>query len=1192
MRKLLVLLFAAVVAVSFTAMNAAAQVETGRIVGVVSDPTGAVIPGAKCTVRSTSTGAERTQNTDEQGGYAFANLLPGIWELSVEATGFAKWTRRVQVTVGSKVVVDPQLSVGAAVTVVEVAGEAGVQVNVSQQLIEQVIDSKKIVDLPTFNRNPYNLVSTSANVSTTDPTGRGAGVAINGLRASSTNILLDGASNNDEFRAAVGQSVPLDSVQEFSVITNNFSAEYGRAAAGVVNVATKSGTNEYHGSAFWYGRYSTLSSNSWQDNAFDIPRAVFTRNQFGYTIGGPVTPGLKDKLLFFNSTEWTRIRSSANIIRVIPRANFVALTNAATQAFFNTFGTLKSGITILDSLSRQDLAAGGVAGGSGDPCGSTTGSFFAACNAAIPFATDIYDQIQYSVPSNSGGGDPVNEYQIVGRVDYNWNAKTTVYTRYALQRQDFLQGTVSHSPYVGFDTGEKNFYNNILTSLLRTWTPRLTTQTKIVYNRLNNVDPLNGPPSPTLYWKEGTAQRINNRLAPLPGYLPTSPGSGIPFGGPQNFAQFFQDGSYSWGKHQWRFGGSYVYIQDNRTFGAYQTPTASLSTNNLPQATVNFLNGQLLRFQSAIDPQGKFPCSDRNGDGVVAATAIAGVSGATVTDPDIDPTCLLTLPVVQPSFSRSNRYHEFAMYANDSIKVTRTFTLNLGVRWEYFGVQHNKDPLKDSNFYDGSGGNAFIRIRNGSLFTVPDSPIKGLWRKDFNNFGPRLGFGWDLFGNGKTSLRGGWGISYERNFGNVTFNVIQNPPNYAVIAIINGVDIPTLPIPLTVEGPLAGSSGQKPLPTTSTRNVDSNIQTAYAQFWSLTVEHEIVPKVVVGVDYNGSKGHGLYSLEDPNRVGSGNLYLGNPCVAIARDAMGNFTGVTTFPFGSTTAGGTPRCTNRINLQYSNLNRRGQKAYSNHNALAVRVNMNNPWNSGLTVSANYTWGHTFDNLSSTFSESGNNFNLGLLDPFNPKLDYGQADFDLRHRMVISAIWDIPFAKNTTGWLNRVAHGWKISPIFTARTGAPFTVYDCSLAFFQVCPRMFAEGTVTRSGSRGVATGTGQFEYIDLTGQFDNDDFTHPIFGPTSYFNPLTMTGEYGPFPVEMTPRNLFRGPNVWDVDLGIYKDTKITERWTVQLRAEMFNVFNHANDFVDGGSTDVSSASNVIVLPSGRRNVQFTLKLIF
>jgi len=1158
----LLTVLALIVAFSGIAMS---QTETGSVIGVVTDPSGAVVPKAKVTLKSVGTGAERSTVTDDTGAYVFSGVLPALYTVTFDAAGFGKVERRVQVTVGSRVTQDVALTIGAAVTTLEITAEAGVAVNTETQTISNVIDSKKIAQLPTFNRNPYALVAGSGNVSDAGGEGRGAGVSINGLRDASTNILLDGAANNDEFTATVGQAVPLDSVQEFTVITNNYTAEYGRAAGGVVNVATKSGTNDYHGSAFWYGRYSKLSSNSWQDNALGNKRPVFTRNQFGYSVGGPVLPSLKDKLFFFNSTEWTRIRSAGNITRTIVTPAFLALTNAATQTFYSTFGTRKSGVNIVDSQSRSTLS-GGVAGASGDPCGAILDPvtllptpFYAACDAAVPFSTLIFDRIQYNVPVDAGGGDPVNEFQTVGRVDYNWNSKTTVYARYALQKQDFLAGVVSNSPYEGFDTGATTMNNSILVSLLRNWTPRMSSQSKIVFNRLNQLQPLSGAPSPTLYWKEGSAQVIGGRLTSHPGFLPVSPGSGIPFGGPQNLGQLYQDLTYTKGSHQLRWGGSYVYIRDNRTFGAYQTPTAALSVSNLPQAMVNFVNGQLARYSSAIDPQGKFPCRDLNNDGYRNPGTIA------VPGPDLDGTCILTLPVVQPNFSRSNRYHEFAVYGQDSWRIHPRVTLNLGIRWEYFGVQHNKNPRLDSNFYDATTGSAFLRIANGTMAIVPESPIKGLWKKDWNNFGPRLGFAWDVFGDGKTSLRGGWGISYERNFGNVTFNVIQNQPNYATVQITNGVDIATLPIPTAVAGPLAGSSGQQILPATSIRNVDTNIQTAYAQFWSLSVERQVFNKVVVGIDYNGSKGHGLYSLENPNRIGSGNVFMGKAFGANGTTAC-------------TPNGGS--CSARINTQYGSINRRSQSAYSNYNAMVVRVDLNNPWNTGLTVSANYTWAHTFDNLSSTFSGSGNQFNLGMTDPFNPRVDYGSADFDIRHRMVISTIWDVPFAKNTTGVVKRIADGWAIAPVFTARTGTPFSVYDCSRAFFEVCSRMIATSSFNRSGSRGISSGVGEFQYIDLAGTFGQ------------FRNPITGNGEFGPFPSNMVTRNFFRGPGAWNINLNIEKNTQITERFKILLRGEMFNLFNHANDAVIGFDADVSSFDTIRVQPIGRRNVQFTLKLIF
>lgn len=1111
---------------------AMSQTETGTVVGVVTDPSGAVVPNAKVTLKSIGTGAERSNVTDDNGAYIFTNVNPAVYSVTVEAGGFAKVERRVQVTVGSKVTQDVALTIGAAQTIVEITAEAGVTVNTETQTLGSVIDSKKILELPTLTRNPYDLVSTAGNVSSADPSGRGVGVAINGQRAASTSILLDGATNSDEFTAVVGQSIPLDAVQEFSVITNNFTAEFGRASGGIVNAITKSGTNEYHGTAYLFGRYSALASNTFDNNANGIDKPVFTRNQFGYSVGGPV---IKDKLFFFQSTEWTRVRSSAPTIALIPTAQLIAAANTRTQDFFSAFGARKSGLQTLGTLTRQDIANSST----GDPC--TAGSL---CDTTLAMNFPMYDRITYSVPSNAGGGDPQNSYSLVGRADWVINEKTSLYFRYALEDQFFLSGSNADSPYQGFDTGAVAFNNNALISLTRTWNPRLVTQSKIVFNRLNQSQPLGDlPNTPTLFLRT-SATRLAGDLVGLPGYLPFNPGTAIPFGGPQNFGQVYQDISYSKGAHQLRFGGSYVYIQDNRTFGAFANPAATLGAN-IQQAHDNFLLGQLQRFESAIDPQGKAPCVNQ---------AVP------------DPTCIVNLPVGQPSFTRSNRYHELGLYFQDAWKVMPRLTVNLGLRWEYYGVQHNKDPKLDSNFFDAGGTSQFLAIRNGALATSPNSPVGGLWKKDWNNFAPRVGFAWDVFGNGKTSLRGGYGVGYERNFGNVTFNVIQNPPNYAVIALVAGADVPTIDLSTSLAGPLAGTTGSKALPRTSLRNVNSNIANAYAHFWSLSVDREVWKRIFASVEYSGSKGRQLYSLEDPNRPGTGNVFLGDACVP-----------------GS--------CSSRLNGQFAALNRRGNKGESIHNALNLKVTGNNIANQGLTLTFNYTWAHTIDNISSTFSESFNNFNLGLLDPFNPGLDRGSADFDQRHRVSISSIWEIPYAKNTTGVLKYILDGWQITPIFTATTGAPFSIFDCDGAQFSVCPRLFATvgASLPRTGPDNPPASSGTpnfFDYINLNGLIDQ-----------SFANPITGNTEFGPFPANMTGRNFFRGPGQWNLDVGINKTTKITERFKLQYRAEFFNAFNHSNLFVVGSGAVVPGP---IQAQRGeregfigeRRNIQMALKLIF
>src|SRR5437667_1353282 len=305
-----------------------AQTETGTVTGTVTDPTGAVVANAKVSATNVANGGVRVTQTNERGEYAITNLQPGTYNILVEAPNFSKAQTRIVVTVGSKVGNDFRLAVGnAASTTVEVIASGTASVNVETQTLSETIDNQKIEELPQFNRNPYNLVTIAGTVSEDDPSARGAGVSINGLRAAGTNVLLDGAANNDEFTGAVGQPVPVDSMQEFSVLTSNFTAEYGRASAGVVNVATKSGTNSLHGSAYEFNRLSAFASNSVEGNVNGAPKGAFTRNLFGYSVGGPV---IKNKLFFFNNTEWTRVRSSGTENLLIPTSQFIGLTNANT----------------------------------------------------------------------------------------------------------------------------------------------------------------------------------------------------------------------------------------------------------------------------------------------------------------------------------------------------------------------------------------------------------------------------------------------------------------------------------------------------------------------------------------------------------------------------------------------------------------------------------------------------------------------------------------------------------------------------------------------------------------------------------------------------------------------------------------------------------------------------------------------
>jgi len=437
------------------------QTESSQILGTITDTSGAVVQGAKVEAKSVNNGFTRATTTNGAGIYTIPGLKADTYEVTVDLPGFQKVSKKVALAVGVEIDVSLQLTVGAETTVVEVTGSnEGNEVNTVNQTLSQTITSQEIDLLPTSpTRNPYALVGTSGNVTEDNSSSRGAGYAINGQRSASTDILLDGAENVDAFKSQVGQVVPLDSVQEFSVLTSGFTAEYGRAAGGVVNLVTKSGTNAFHGSAYEYNRVSALSSNTYQNDANNIPKGVFTRNNFGFAVGGPV---IKNKLFFFSNTEWIRVRSVAPTTFAIIDPSSYATLAPASQAFFAAAGKLGT---------VQTLTSG-------------------RCSPNQP-ATLICDEISFNAPSDAGGGLPQNTWEEVARVDYNLSDRTTLFGRYASYKELDFAGTVNSSPYIGYNTGQTSYDQNFEFNISHVFSASLLNTTKIAFNRLNGpVQPL------------------------------------------------------------------------------------------------------------------------------------------------------------------------------------------------------------------------------------------------------------------------------------------------------------------------------------------------------------------------------------------------------------------------------------------------------------------------------------------------------------------------------------------------------------------------------------------------------------------------------------------------------------------------------------------------------------------------------
>ena len=1142
------------------AVLVSAQVQNGVISGTVRDKAGAVVAGATVTVKNLDTTFEKTVQTNSQGYYILPALPLGPYEVTVTSKDFAAYRDKTQVTVGGLAIVDAVLGVAAASTTVEVSAQtAGVEVNTQTQEHSQIVSEAQIAQLPSLTRNPYDFVALSGNVSAGDrssqagnqqitgggqnSTDRGVGYNINGQRASGTEVLLDGMENTNLFDTSVALQIPQDAVQEFRVVTNNFDAQYGRASGGVVNVSTKSGTNTFHGSGWEFNRLSAYTANTYDNDAHGIPKGTYTRNQFGFTFGGPA---IKNKLFFFGSAEWLRVRSNASLLGYVPTPQLIAATPQNVQNYFSHNG---ANLNFISTVTKADIAGMYVGGGPFD--------------VAVPNpATPIFGLVNYFAPADAGGDSPQNTYGLVARADYTMSDRTQFTFRYGRESLLTFPGSLQNSPYQQYNIGFILVNDTYLGTATHNFTQNLLSSTRAGFSRdvtSNEYNTALGN-TPTLFLYNGAT--LAGQQLTMPGFYANFTGTGgLPFGGPQNTIQIFEDLAWSKGTHTIRFGGQWDYIQLNKAYGAYAQAVEQLGTS-FSTGLDRLVQGTLTNYKAAVNPQGKLPCVRD----FITQTLIQ-TSG-----------CTVQLPATQPSFSRSYRYQDWALYAQDSWRATSRLTLNYGLRYEHYGVQHNGNPQLDSNVYWGPGSNIFEQLRTATIQLAPNSPIGALWAPQWGTLAPRVGFAYDVFGDGTTSIRAGYGISYERNFGNITFNMIQNPPNYATIQLHN--------VPVTVSnfGPLGTGTGAVPLPPVSPRQVSPNIRTAQTQFWGFGIQRALGRSALIAIDYNGAHGVHLYDIKNINPLGGAQVYLGDPLVV------------------NSTCGGP--CYASPNGQFTAVNNRGTSGYSHYNGLNVRFQTQSLGKSGVSIVSNYTWAHSLDNLSSTFAESsgGSNGvgNLGYMNPAFPSYDYGSSDFDVRNRFIFSAVWNEPYFSTGKGWQRQVLGGWMLTPIFTARTGIPFTVSDSTNSLNATTgPYGIPRYTPTSNNfstytNSGVAAGSNNFDILNLPVA---DDFTG-----------LLGVSDFGPYPANMTGRNEFAGPGAWMFDLAVAKSFQLSERFNLQFRAEAFDLFNHHNMYVNGFIADAAQFPGAPVTIQGklgglgaaanngnhdeRRFGQFALKLSF
>jgi hypothetical protein len=1116
------LVFAAVLLTSGTL----AQTFTGTIIGRVVDSQQAAVPNASVTLRSLEKTFARRARSNAQGEYIFELVPPGRFTVFVEHDGFAPTIVNVEVVVATPVRADVILLVQPMQQHVKVIGENGVAVQTENAGLGRVISPHEMAALPSLGRSLYDFIAlVPGAVQSND--GLGVGFAVNGGRTQSANYLLDGAENNDTFMSAPAMDVPLDSIQEFNVQTNHISAEYGRNDAFTVNIVTKSGTNDFHGSAYDYVRNSVLAANTFDNKAHGFSRPSFNRNQFGGTAGGPLRRG---KFFFFSSMEGILVRSSGPTSFFVPTPQLLAISAPGTQAIFERFSLPPNFSST--NVKTERLCPFGT------PCDPQSGAGLVTI-PAFAFTSRIG-------PQDFGAGPPQNTILAVGRLDWIRGSNVQAFLRYAIENKH--EFAVAHQPYSAeLDQPVYGHNQGVSIDVIWTWSPSFVTESRVAYDRVTgdpdriggNVYAVPSPILPSFY--------IVRETASLPA---GSPGSF----GPTNSLQFFQTATLYRGRHTLRFGGQFVQLRQNITL-EYAGGVANAPFAN----TQAFVNGILQLYSIALDPKGHYP-----GDYI---------------DPPFGP----------PNFTRHYRYNEPALFITDSWKISSRLTLTPGLRWEYFGVFHSPGSERslDSNFYPGAGANYLEQIANGRMLRTIDvtGELHGrFYPPDYKNFAPRLGVAYDLFGDGSTVFRAGAGLFYDRWVGWELFRAYQNPPAYSVAKLSNI----TLTPDIVANQYAAIPNAPFLLNSSATNDPDINLRTAYVASWNATVEKELAGQFVVGASYLGSSGSGLYGMNNVNRVGSGgSLDPGCITMRIAAD------GVT--PIG-------PNYSNcsRLNSKLTNILIRGNGGHSSFHALQLRLDSRRVSRLGLEFGANYTWSHSIDNRSvSAFSLADTA--LGYLDAFNPGLDRGSSDFDVRHRIAAHFIWEIPAGTHSQSWAGRyLVQDWEISGFLSYQTGQPFSIADLGAPDStgeRTRPRLTVPPPQTGSlVSDSVSPNT--YLYLPLNEVYD------PVSG--------ACIADAAPFACEISvngpfegtlPRNTFRQPGLFYQNIALLKNFPLWREGTrLQFRTEFYNLLNHPNLYINSSSMDVSTDSftdvNRAFVPGvtasfrDNRQIVLALKLLF
>jgi hypothetical protein len=1128
------------------------QSSLGEIRGRVSDSTGAVVSGANVEIKNQTTGETRTVQTNSDGEYTISKLPVGAYTVSVSSQGFAAASvKDVQISVAfvteQNLTLSPQ---GSQETVTVTSGDVATQVNSTDQQLSTLINNQKIMDLPLLSRNPSALVLLAPGTVQTD-TALG-GFSINGSRERNNNFIVDGVDNNDTDVPGIpgGIATPnIDATEEFRVITGNFNAEYGRNTGGIVTTATKRGGNAFHGGTYLYYRNDKFAARNFF-NTTGKPDPL-DRKQYGVSIGGPI---VKDKLFFFFNYEGDRQKSGSQQFRLVPTAlartgiiNTPAPTASSTTNQNNgSFGVLD----IRNGAFNNNLPN---ALGIGLPFSPTS---LALLNSIFPLP---------NLPSGSAIESPlpgVFEYytfnydarndidSIATRVDYQINDKNTLTGSVNWSKGKYSLGAPTFPEFgdelLSPQTGAVYAFN-----LISTLSPSIVNEFRFGINRAKAdfFGPGGGDVPNTLNDAVRSAFTANGAPVPTFGGANTSILNLVtPFTSIANFStQGRTTGtttigdSLTWvkGAHTWKFGGEsrLIFSNGDSNFSRQETVDFGLSSN---------FNFPIVRYVDAAGVTRNVPASGAGGlindylsflTGIVAfrtQTQFFDASGQRV-DNDF----------------RRYRTTEYGFFGQDTWRIRQNLTLNLGLRWEFNQVPYEKDGLL-SNLVDQdpsgptpAGGFAFKTVGKNSA-----NPDLKLWDNDWNNFAPRFGFAYSpsfedgflgkLFGGpGRSSIRGGYGIFYDRIFTNLFGNSSGNPPfSNAIFDIpLNGSggflidDTPRLATTtatnLVQEGQELGLAVI--FPTAQNNILQQKFVTPNSASWNFGFQRELGKQFLFEIDYVGTKGTNLIRTVDGQytSVARVNAITGANNTIDPEDPRANyFNGTLNQAFGQnsvfliTTIG---------NSRYDAMQVRLTKTLSNKRF-------------GLgQIQGFYTWSHSIDDATDPlvpgtsdrgFPRDSSGYAGGI------RLERGDSSFDARHRFVLNFIYELPFTSSNK-FVKYLIDDWTLSGIFQAQTGYPFSVFMNGID---------RQGTGLSSRA-SFANGTNAFE----SNRTDANSRVYTGPDRSLFASSVPGDGTQG-----TAGRGIFRGPKYANMDFSVIKRIPITERMRFTLRADFFNLFNKVN----------------------------------